>query len=502
MSTTVRHRYERVLERGQELADLNSAGALVGWDQETKMPRKGIEGRSHVSATLAGILHDKITDPVLGEDLAILAADTGELQEEARALVREFRRIADRETRVPRDLVRALAEAQAKSTAAWAEARKANDFDAFLPHLTGIIRLKREHAEALGYADEPYDALLEDYEPGTSTATVAGILGDLRDELVPLVRSIAESNGPDNGLLAGPYDLERQDTFGREVVAAMGFDLEAGRLDLSEHPFTSGIHAGDVRLTTRYKDDLGVGLFGTIHEAGHGLYEQNLSPANRRNPLGHATSLGMHESQSRMWENMVGRGRPFWKHFFPRLRELFPERLVGTDPDTFYRAVNRVEPSLIRIEADEISYNLHIVIRFELEREFLSNRLQAVDLPEAWNAKYSRYLGITPPSPDVGVMQDIHWAAGLVGYFPTYSLGNLYAAQLYEAATRDIADLEERIAGGDLLPLRDWLVENVHRWGRTYSALELIERVTGRPFSAAAFKNYIRSKFGELYPLG
>ena len=497
----VQERYRRVLDRGAELADLTSAEALLGWDQETKMPKKGVEGRSRVSATLAGLSHDKMTDPRLREDLEALSGNGGGLDPDARALVKEFLRLADRAARVPGDLVREMAELESVAAARWAEAREAKDFDRFAPFLERVVALKRRQAEALGYEDEPYDALLENFEPGVLTLDAARTLNALRDFLVPVVRRIVDQEGPDASLLAGPYDAALQDLFGREVIAAMGFDMEAGRLDLSAHPFTSGIHLGDVRLTTRYKDDLSVGLFGTIHEAGHGLYEQNLPADHRRDPLGQATSLGLHESQSRLWENMVGRGRPFWTHFYGRLRALFPDRLGNVPLEAFYRAVNVVRPSFVRIEADEVTYNLHIIVRFELERAILSGDVEARDLPEAWNAKVREYLGIVPPTPDLGVLQDIHWSMGLVGYFPTYTLGNLYGAQLFEAALRDVPDLEDRIARGDLLTLRDWLVENVHRWGRRHRAVEVVERVSGKPFTIDAFSSYVKRKYGEIYDL-
>lgn len=501
MSGNSKDQLARVVERGAELADLMSAAALLSWDQETKMPKQGVSGRSHVLATLAAFTHDKLTDPQLGDDLKALANNGAAPGSEEQLLVREFLRLHEREVRMPRDLVRALAELESRATAEWAEARAKADFESFAPTLGEVIRLKREQAAALGFTDEPYDALLDMFEPDMLTREIAPILGALRDAIIPMVKRISENHpAPETNLLTGPYETGGQDAFGREVVNAMGFDMNSGRLDISQHPFTSGIHAGDVRLTTRYKDDLSVGLFGTIHEAGHGLYEQGLPFEERRGVLGQATSLGIHESQSRMWENNVGRARPFWVHFYPRLQELFPKQLSSVSLDTFYRAINRVEPSFIRIEADEMTYNLHIVIRFELEREFMSGRLEAKDLADAWNAKYEEYLGITPPSADVGVLQDIHWASGLIGYFPTYTLGNLYAAQFYNAALRDMPEMERRFEAGDFLGLRDWLIQNVHRHGRRLSAKELVERASGKPFASDDFTAYLHAKFGELYP--
>lgn len=495
------NRYTKVMERAAELADLESAASLVSWDQEAKMPKKGIAGRSHVTAALAGLYHEKFTDPGLGEDLERLTASGGLDEVEARQIA-ELKRLRDRAAKLPRKLVQTMAELHSRATAAWAEARAAKDFPSFAPLLEETFRLKREMADAIGHDGEPYDALLNEFEPGARTEDVVRILEAVRDFLIPVVRDIGESPvRPDPGITAGPFDETAQDTFGREVVAAMGFDLEAGRLDTSAHPFTSGIHEGDTRLTTRYKPDLSVGLFGTIHEAGHGLYEQNLPREFRRTPVGVATSLGIHESQSRLWENMVGRNRNFWVHFFPRLQKAYPGRLGSVSLDDFHLAVNHVRPSLIRIEADEVTYNLHIVLRVELERDLIGGRLAVNDLPEAWDGKIRKYLGITPPSVDVGVLQDIHWASGLIGYFATYSLGNLYAAQFFAAAGRDIGDLEARIAKGELLPLRDWLVERVHRVGRRYDAEEIVQRATGKAPSTEDFEAYIRSKFGALYNL-
>jgi len=490
------------MERAAELADLESAQELVAWDQEAMMPPRGVEGRSHVLSSLAGLVHEKLTAPEVGEHLAALAVSPDGLDEEALAQIRELRRSHDLGTRLPASLVKELARLQSKGSAVWADAKAKNDFDLFSPILGEICRLKREQAEALGYEKEPYDALLDLFEPGAKTEEVAATLGEVKDFLIPFVQRVVDSGiAPDPAILAGPYPHDDQDAFGRELVTALGFDLKAGRLDISNHPFTSGLHAGDTRLTTHYKDELSPSVFGTLHETGHGLYEQFLPDTLRRTPLGQATSLGVHESQSRMWENMVGRSLAFWKHYYPRAQANFPDQLGSVPLETFHLAVNHVEPSLIRIEADEVTYNLHIVLRFEIERELIAGKVRTEELPELWNAKVKEYLGLVPPKPDVGVLQDIHWSAGLIGYFPTYSLGNLYAAQLFEAAARAVPDLENGFTEGKLLPLRDWLVENVHRHGSRYRAPELIERATGSPPTAEAFKRYVKRKFVPLYKL-
>ena len=496
MSTTAQQRYKRVMERAAELADMQSLSSLLGWDQETKMPPKGVEGRSMVSATLAGLMHEKLTTPELGDDLDTLLSTPDGLGEIGLAQIQELHRLRGRAANVPGDLVRAIAEQESKATAVWADAKTNKDFAPFAPYLEEIVRLKRELAEAIGYLKTPYDALLEEYEPGAKTAEVAEILNEVRDFLVPLVQRLMDrGNQGDPSITKGPFDPAKQDQLGRELVEAMGFDMKAGRLDISNHPFTSGIHGGDVRLTTRYQDELTVGLFGTLHETGHGLYEQNLPRKYNRTPLGPATSLGIHESQSRLWENNVGRGRSFWKHFYPRAQELFPEQLSAVSLADFYRSINIVEPSFVRIESDEVTYNLHIVLRFELEQALIQGSIKARDMEEVWNEKFKEYLGITPPSPDLGVLQDIHWAAGLIGYFATYTLGNLYAAMLYAAARRNIDNLEAQIESGNLLPLRDWLTKNVHSWGRSRSASEIVQHACGKPLSTDDFKEYLIEKF-------
>jgi carboxypeptidase Taq len=501
MNSSMATRYQQFLVRAAELSDLESAVALVGWDQETMMPEQGVVGRAPLAATLAGLLHERLTAPALAEDLEALERGRSELGEIESAQVRELGRLHRRAKKVPGDLVRKVAETTSNATATWARARADKDFPSFAPLLEEMIRLKRTVADAIGYEDDPYDALLDEYEPGAKSKDVAKTLGDVREFLVPIVKAIGERPVPRSDFLEGGYDTAVQDKLGREMAKAMGFDLAAGRLDISAHPFTTGVHRGDTRLTTRYKDDLTMGLWGTLHEAGHGLYEQNLSGERRRTPVGPSCSLGIHESQSRLWENLVGRSRTFWKAYFPRVQQLFPQKLGKVSLEDFYRAINVVQPSYIRTESDEVTYNLHIVLRFEIEMDLINRRVKVKDLPEAWNSKFKQFFGLTPPTADVGVLQDIHWAAGYVGYFPTYCLGNIYASQFFVAAHRDMPDLEAQISKGNLIPLRDWLVEKVHQWGRTYPAPELVRRATGSGPSTAEFKTYIRTKFGELYSL-
>ncbi len=479
--------------RLQELRDLGAAAALLSWDQEVMLPPRGAPARARQSAALAGVLHERLCDPALGRLLAEAAA-AGAAGLDA-AAVREATRDRDRAVRVPRELVTELAAATSVAQQAWVGARERADWAAFAPHLARLVALKRREAEAVGYDAEPYDALLDEFEPGARAATLTPLFARLREEIVALLGTVGDA--PAEGPLTGDFPIARQETLSREVLAFMGFDLEAGRLDVSAHPFTTGTSRGDVRLTTRYDPrDLRVGLYATIHEAGHGLYEQGIPDELAGTPLADAASLGIHESQSRLWENMIGRSREFWEHWAPRVRALFPDRLEGVTAEAMYRAVNAVRPSLIRIEADEVTYNLHIVLRFELERALLAGEIAVEDLPAHWNARLRETLGVRPADDAEGVLQDIHWACGLFGYFPTYTLGNLYAAQFHAQACRDIGDLPGLIARGDTAPLLAWLRAKIHARGRILPAQELCREVTGRGLETGPFVAYLRAKFG------
>ena len=386
---------------------------------------------------------------------------------------------------------------------AWIEAREKSDFALFLPWLEKIVALKKEVAERVGYEGAMYNALLDEYEPYARAEEIAPVFAQLKEQLVPLVEQItATGKYPARGVLDQEYPIEQQELLGQQVLADMGFDMEAGRLDLAVHPFCAGTSRDDVRLTTRYSADwLPGSLFGTIHEAGHGLYEQGLPADAIGTPAGASVSLGIHESQSRLWENMVGRSKAFWTHYLPKLRALFPQQLSAVDLDAFYAAVNQVEPSLIRVEADEVTYNLHILLRFELECDLIEGRVAVAELPEVWNERMEQYLGIRPPDDALGVLQDTHWSCGLLGYFPTYTLGNLYAAQFFHQAHQDLPDLEAQIAQGELGPLKTWLNEKIHARGARATASELVEEVTGAKLSADYFIDYLWEKFGALYGL-
>ncbi len=492
-------------EIAHTLSDIQAASAVLGWDQEVMMPPKGGEGRAYQLATLAGIYHEKLTAPRVGEVLARLSdemASRDGYSETERALVRELKRDHDLAVKVPSTLVKALAEAQVRGVETWRRAREADDFATFAPALEHIIDLKRQEADHLGYAETPYDALLDQYEPGMTARAVQALFTPLREQTIATLGQIREARvAPDMSILDGEWDVDRQWEFGMRVLRDMGYDFDAGRQDKSTHPFTiSFTPPYDVRVTTRLDPHLLTSaLFSTIHEGGHGLYELGFDPSLARTVLANCPGLSIHESQSRLWENMVGRGRAFWTHYYPLLVELFPDRLTADDFERFYLAVNQVQPSLIRVEADEVTYNLHIVLRFELETALLQGDLKVADLPTAWNEKMEAYLGITPPTNALGVMQDIHWGSGLIGYFPTYSLGNLIAAQLYATLREQYPDFDTRVARGDLGFILTWLRENIHRYGRIYPSAELVERATGHAPDPQSFARYIQDKYGALY---
>jgi carboxypeptidase Taq len=502
MTVTPEKAYEELIEKYREITILGTCNALLGWDERTYLPRAGIEGRSNQVALLSGIGHQKFTSPRIGELLSIieaskLIADSG--SDEA-VNVREIRRDYDKAVKLPQDLVEELARVTSLAQSVWADAREKSDFSLFLPKLKEVIDLKFRQAEAYGYEKEPYDALIDDYEPNTTSEDISVVFGKLRDELVPLVKAISESSKrPDMSIIENDFPVDLQGEFGMQVSTAVGFDYEGGRLDVSTHPFTTTVGPGDVRITTRYNPKhLGQALFGTLHEAGHGMYEQGMPKEHFGTPLAEFVSLGIHESQSRMWENSVGRNLPFWKYFYPKAQEIFPS-LKDVKLDDFFFAINEVEPSFIRVEADEVTYNLHILLRFEIERDLFAGKIKAEDLPAVWNEKFRDYFGIVPPNDAQGCLQDIHWSSGYFGYFATYALGNLYASQFFAKAKEDMPDLENSFASGDFSGLKEWLHKNIHSQGKRYRAGDLVEKVTSKPLSQEAMMTYLKSKFGMLY---
>ena len=485
-----------------EYADLTRASAVLEWDQETMLPPGGTPARGTHLATLAGIAHEKLVSPSFLSALTAAEKLDGTSVHE-RAMLREARRAYDHAVKIPAELVREIAKAQSVGLVAWKKARRTDRWREFAAQLATIVRLKKRVAECVGYQDTPYDALIDEFEPGATVKELDPLLLELREATIPLVRKLRTSRRrPNRRLVTGHFPKEQQLRFARRTIEGFGFDFERGRIDLSAHPFCTSFDTGDVRLTVRiFENDLRPALFGLMHEAGHGLYEQGIDPKLMRTPVGESTSLGIHESQSRLWENQVGRSRAYWKSRLPALRRAFPEALKGARLDDFYFAINEVRPSLIRVEADEVTYNLHIVLRYEIEKGLFSEKIRTSDLPEIWNRKMKELLGIVPPTDADGVLQDIHWAMGLFGYFPTYSLGNLYAAQIFARMRRMLPDLDGRLERGDLEALKEWLRKNIHKPGRTYTAKELIRRATKRDPSPAPFISYVTEKFGELYGL-
>ena len=494
--------YERLKDRLAMISDLRSTKSLLFWDQQTYMPKEGVAGRAEQVATLSRLAHEMLTDD---ETKRLLdASGEPDPSSEEGALLRRALRDYERATKLPAELVAETSRVTSLAEPAWVRAREESDWSLFAPYLEKVLALKREAAEALGYEDHPYDALLNAYEPGAKKARLEVMFEELKEGVLPLIRTVvAKGNEKDRAApLKGAFGEAGQEEFGRKVISAFGYDWERGRQDRSVHPFCMNFGPGDVRITTRFDGGwLAPALFGTMHEAGHALYEQGVDSDYARTPLGSGTSMGVHESQSRLWENLIGRSRTFWSHYYPKLREVFPEVLGSVDSEEFYRAINVLEPSEIRVEADEVTYNLHILLRFELEVALIEGSLSVADLPAAWNAKMEEYLGVVPKNDSAGVLQDIHWADGLFGYFPTYAIGNILSVQFFDAALKAHPEIPEEIRSGRFSTLLDWLRENVHRHGSRYYPHELVERATGYPLDTAPYLRYLEDKFGELYVL-
>ena len=484
---------------------LTATKALLEWDQQTKLPPSGNDFRSEQITHFAGEIHRHQTDERLG-DLLEQLSDTDlatDAHSDTGATIVEMRREFDRRVKLPTSLVTEIARETSRGQQIWVQARKANDFSSFAPTLKRIFELKKQEAEAIGYEDCPYDALLDEYEPGAKTGEVASVLEALRKELVPLVADIAESRAEiSTDILHRHFPRQAQTEFAKATTAEIGFDYQRGRLDETHHPFCTELGPHDCRITTRYDENFfNSAFFGTLHEAGHGMYDQGLRPDFYGLPPGRFCSLGIHESQSRLWENLVGRRLSFWQHFFAKAQEAFPAALQDVALMDFYRAINKVEPGLIRVEADEATYNLHIILRFQLEQDVINGDLDTDDLPAAWNEKYEQYLGITPPNEADGVLQDIHWSSGAIGYFATYSLGNLFASQLFQSAENELGNLDVMFRSGDFFPLRQWLNRNVHELGMCFSSSELGQKVTGSPLSHEDLIAQLRQKLAPIYGL-
>ncbi len=490
-----------------EAATLTSVGALAMWDQETYMPVGAGAGRAAQLGLLARLVHERDTSPRVGELIAACEADASVAGDDRLAAsVREMRRDYDREVKVPAELVEEIASTCSRAQQAWKGARKASDFASFKPWLGKVVDLSRRKAECIGGGDELYDVLLDEYEPGAKAAQIEAVFTPLRERLGAFIRDV-QTNGtkPDDAPRRIHAPTTAQHDLGQRVLKAIGFDLDTGRLDVTTHPFCEGVGPGDTRLTTRYREDhFTDALYGTMHEGGHGLYEQGLpkSGPHYGTPLAHSAGLGMHESQSRMWENLVGRSLSFWRWLLPIANQAFCGALGAFSPEDMTRAVNTCEPSLIRVEADEGTYNLHVMLRFELERSLIRGDLSVDDVPGAWNERMKSMLGLDVPDDARGCLQDVHWSAGLLGYFPTYTLGNIYASQLWETIKADLPGLEDGFAKGEFAPLLDWLRKNIHAHGRRYPAVELIERTTGRPPEPDPLVRHLESRIRPAYGLG
>jgi len=503
MSDKAKKALAELTGRVKQVNLLGSCMALLGWDERTYMPFKGAANRAEQQSLLAGMAHEKFTSSETDDLLSEVEA--GDLIKDRLSPdavnVREIRRVYDKKVKVPKSLVEEISRTTTLSEQAWVEARKKSDFSMFAPWLTKMIDLKSQEAEAVGYKKEPYDALLDDYEPGETATNITRVFTELRRDLVPLVEAITHSTRrPNLSIIERDYPVDRQTILGKAASAAIGFDYDGGRMDVTTHPFCTTIGSGDVRITTRFNQrHFGQAFFGILHETGHGLYEQGLDPQYRGLPMGDAISLGIHESQSRMWENIVGRSKPFWEYFFPRVRQVFWEALSDVKLDDFYFAINDVKPSFIRVEADEATYNLHILLRFEIEHAIFNKEVKTEDIPALWNDKFQKYFGIKPPDDARGCLQDVHWGAGLIGYFPTYTLGNLYSAQFYAKATEDLGNLDEQFTRGKFDSLLVWLREKIHRHGQRYRAEELVKEVTGKPLSHSYLIEYLKEKYSPLY---
>jgi carboxypeptidase Taq len=488
-----------------ELADLRNVSQLLDWDQQTMMPPRGAFGRAEAAATIQRISHEMFVSDDTGRliEAAAGALNGASSDSDDAALIRVVRRRWDKARRVPGQLAADMARAGSVGQQAWIVARQESDFASFVPYLERNFELVRRYVDCFDDFECAYDPLLDDFEPGARTVEVRRLFDELKAEVRGLIAMVGEHpDRVDDSYLHGHFPVADQRELVMWLLELMGFDRTSWRIDDAVHPFAAGFGNQDVRITTRWDERfLPTSVYGAMHECGHGLYEEGVAQSLQRTPLGHPESLGLHESQSRLWENMVGRSRPFCGVLAPQISQTFAAYMGAVDADTLFRAVNKVTPSLIRVEADELTYNLHIIVRFELEQELVEGRLAIRDLPEAWNSRYKEYLGVDVPDDAHGVLQDVHWASGLIGYFPTYALGNLIAGQLFEHAQKDLPELDAELAAGQLHGLREWLREHVHRYGAKFSTTELLRREVGGPIAVGPFASYLRRKLSRVYDL-
>jgi len=497
--------YHKLLRRIHEIQDLRKATRVLTWDREVIMARGGNAERTHQISTLKRLSHTLYTSDEMGVLIEGAATELNGVSYESSeaSLIRFLRRDYARARRLPAEFVSKASDINNDATLAWKQAREADDFSLFRPWLEQVVEVEQEKAQLLGFEDEPYDALLEIHEPGTSTAEVRTLFDKTKAELKPLYEAVLARRGRvDDSFLRQPFDIEKQKTFAHYLAERVGYDFDRGHLATAVHPFSTSLSRNDVRITTRYSPDyLCPSMFATLHEAGHAIYVQNVHPGLTRTPLAKETSAALDESQSRLFENFVGRSKGFWHSHLPRLQSLFSSQLGNVTTDQFYRAVNKVQPNFIRVEADELTYNLHIILRFEIEQSLLSGNLHAADLPQAWNSKMEGLLGLLPPTDREGCLQDIHWTLVGFGYFPTYAMGNLYAAQFFQAVTEQLPQVQAELAEGHTESLIVWLRENIHQYGRMFSPAEIIQQATGAPLSQQAFVKYATAKFSEVYEL-
>ena len=492
-------RYEQYQSLAQKAADLNNAAAVLGWDQETYMPAKSAPFRGRQLATLASQAHEILTADSYGNLLKELSLQhdlTDVQQQNVRLSLEDY----EKSRKLPSSFVEALTQASSNCFNAWVKARQQNDFKSYAPELDKMIALVRQQADLYGYEHHPYDALMDDYEKGASVTLLDKVFGQVKTELPKLLQQIAAAPQVADSFFRQHFPKDKQFAFSMSVLNAMGYDMEAGRQDYSEHPFTTSFSPTDVRVTTRVDEhDFASMLWSSIHEGGHALYEQGLPDTQYGMPLGAAASLSIHESQSRLWENCVGRSLPFWKHFYPQLQQQFPQQLNNTSLQQFYAGMNKVQPSLIRTEADEVTYHFHVMIRYEVEKALLEQTIQTNDLPAFWGEQYQQYLGVIPPNDKVGVLQDVHWSHGSFGYFPTYSLGSFYAAQFFNQAHKELPGLQGQIEQGQFDDLLHWLRNNIHHYGRRYRSEELCKKITGEGLNMDAFLQYAQQKYAGIY---
>ncbi len=494
---------ENFLELVKRIRYYNDALSVLFWDLRTGAPKKGVAQRSEVIGMISEEIYKLTTSEEMEKYLLHFEApDNSSIMDDMlRAVVKDCRREFDKYRKIPVDRYKEYVILTSNAESVWEDAKNSNDFQMFRPYLEKIVRFNQEFIELWGYQENKYNTLLDINEPGMTVEKLDGIFNQLRARIVPLAAKINSSRrGSEENVLGQYFDIKKQEEFSLYILKEMGYDFEAGRLDESEHPFTIGINPGDVRITTHYyPEDFASALMSSMHEGGHALYEQNISSKLYGTPLCNGASMGIHESQSRFWENIIGRSKDFWAHYYGELQKFFPEQLGEVSLDSFYKAINRVEPSLIRVEADEVTYNLHVMIRYEIEKALINGEMQVVDLPEIWNSKMQEYLGVVPPNDTKGVLQDVHWAGGSFGYFPSYTLGNIYAAQIYNTARKEIADFDKLLANGELVKIKQWLVDKVYQYGKLIEPEELIIRITGETTDPRYLMEYLENKYKDIY---